>query len=375
MSTRPLQDIKSIFRVTGTPENYLTALRASTWGFKEELESKWRSLHTGDIIFFHSAKTSSHFLKPKELKSCVVGFGVVGEKFFMGTSPLWIEEFEENRVIYPYRFNLSEIYFFADVSLNETWDSQSLKKKEATGAVLRELLAAGIPLSLMKKFPPMGSYSIINDEETKNILIKGTQSLYGYRSPEEESDIIPGVQSTIREVKSSDEILRFSTGITPFVDIGARVRKMDQGQRQVDVAKLQAAENAHADILTGLLEHLQSRGYQCFKNNHIDLLAVNEGEKKSLLIEAKSNENMNFRAQSRKGIAQIFEYNYFEMNQFKVERRLQLQHEHSILAFSQKPGDTDYIKFINSLKIRTIAVADRQITGLGDLPNFSDLAG
>jgi hypothetical protein len=140
MSTRSLQDIKSIFRVTGTPENYLTALRASTWGFKEELESKWRSLHTGDIIFFHSAKTSSHFLKPKELKSCVVGFGVVGEKFFMGTSPLWIEEFEENRVIYPYRFNFSEIYFFADVSLNESWDSQSLKKKEATAVVLGELV-------------------------------------------------------------------------------------------------------------------------------------------------------------------------------------------------------------------------------------------
>jgi hypothetical protein len=63
------------------------------------------------------------------------------------------------------------------------------------------------------------------------------------------------------------------------------------------------------------------------------------------------------------------------MNQFKAQHRLQLQHEHNLLAFSQKPTDTDYIKFINSLKIRTIAVANKQITGLGDLPNFSDLAG
>ena len=375
MSTRPLQDIKSIFRVTGTPENYLTALRASTWGFKKDLESRWKSLHTGDIIFFHSSKSSSHFLNKNELESRVIGFGVVGEKFFIGTNPLWIEEFEENRVIYPYRFNFSEIYFFADVSLNETWDSQSLKKKESTAAVLRELLAAGIPLNQMPNFPKMGSYSIINDLETKNMLIKGTQSLYGYRTPEEESDTFLGGPSTIREVNSQDEILRFATGVTPFEDIGARVRKMDQGHRQVDIAKLQTAENAHADILTGLFEHLKARGYKCFKNNHIDLLAVNEVEKKSLLIEAKSNENMNFHAQSRKGIAQLFEYNYFEMNQFKAEHRLQLQHEHSILAFSQKPGDTDYIKFINSLKIRTIAVSDRQITGLGDLPNFSEISG
>lgn len=375
MSTRPLQDIKSIYRVTGTPENYLTALRASTWGFKEDLENRWKRLHTGDIIFFHSSKSESRFLKPKELNSCVIGFGVVGEKFFIGTSPLWIEEFEENRVIYPYRFNFSEIYFFTEVNLNETWDSQSLKKKEATAALLKSILAAGIPLNQMPNFPKMGSYSIINDELTKNILIKGTQDLYGYRTPEEEADILSSERTTIQEVKSDDEILRYATGLTPFKDIGARVRKMDQGQRQIDIAKLQEAENAHARILTQLFDQLRSRGYHCFKNNHIDLLAVNEEEKKSLLIEAKSNENMNFRAQSRKGIAQIFEYNYFEMNKFKAERRLQLQNEHSVLAFSQNPDDTDYIKFINSLKIRTIAVSDKQITGLGDLSNFSDIAG
>jgi hypothetical protein len=375
MSSRRLQDIKSIYRVTGTPENYLTALRASTWGFKEDLENRWKSLHTGDIIFFHSSKTSSHFLKKNELESRVIGFGVVGEKFFIGTTPLWIEEFEENRVLDPYRFNFSEIYFFTEVSINETWDSQSLKKHEATAALLRKLLAAGIPLNQMPNFPKMGSYSIINDEETKNILIKGTQGLYGYRTPEEESDIIPGEQSLIREVNSKDEILRFATGVTPFEDIGARVRKMDEGHRQVDIAKLQSAENAHANILTGLFEHLKERGYQCFKNNHIDLLAVHEGEKKSLLIEAKSNENNNFHAQARKGIVQLFEYNYFEMNKFKTQNNLALTQEHSVLAFSRRVQDEDYIRFINSLKIRAITVSDHKIAGLGDLLNFSDLAG
>lgn len=375
MSSRRLQDIKSIYRVTGTPENYLTALRASTWGFKEGLESRWKNLHTGDIIFFHSSKSGSRFLKTKELDSKVIGFGVVGEKFFLGTTPLWIEEFEAQKVIYPFRFNFSEIYFFTEVSANETWDSQSLKKKDATAAVLRSLLAAGIPLRDMPNFPKMGSYSIINDEGTKNILIKGTQDLYGYRTPEEETDALPGEQSTIREVKSGEEILRFATGVTPFEDIGIRVRKMDQGHRQVDVAKLQEAENAHASILTQLFERLRARGYSCFKNNHIDLLAVHEEDGRSLLIEAKSNENQNFQAQARKGIVQLFEYNHFEMRKFKADNNLKLTQEHSVLAFSQRPKDQDYIDFINSLKIRTIAVTDSQIAGLGDLHSFSDLAG
>lgn len=36
MRLSALQNVKSIYRVTGTPENFLTALRHSTWGFKDE---------------------------------------------------------------------------------------------------------------------------------------------------------------------------------------------------------------------------------------------------------------------------------------------------------------------------------------------------
>lgn len=34
MRLSALQDTKAIYRVTGTPENYLTALRSSTWGLE-----------------------------------------------------------------------------------------------------------------------------------------------------------------------------------------------------------------------------------------------------------------------------------------------------------------------------------------------------
>ena len=94
-----------------------------------------------------------------------------------------------------------------------------------------------------------------------------------------------------------------------------------------------------------------------------------------MLIEAKSNENANFRAQARKGIAQLFEYNYFEMQRFKTQRGLALPHEHQVLAFSQTPADTDYLGFLNHLKIRTLVAQAEVITPLGDLTHFAELAG
>jgi hypothetical protein len=377
MRLSALQDTKAIYRVTGTPENYLTALKSSTWGFRDnpKLLSQWKKLQPGDVIFFHSSQSESRFLPAKELSSRVVGFGVVGNHFFTGTTPLWIEEFEEGRVIYPHRFHFSEIYLFADIPLTGDWDSQSLAKQANTAALLRRLLAAGIPLKELPNFPKMGSYSSIQDVPTKEALLAGTRCLYAYRTREEDEDTLPTKQTQLAEVRSKKDLLRHTTGLTQFEDIGARVVRMDNGERTVDLRKLQQAETAHAEILSVLFDTLESRGYACFKNNHLDLLAVHAAQGRSLLIEAKSNENANFRAQARKGIAQLFEYNYFEMQRFKAERGLALSHEHQVLAFSQTPADTDYLGFLNHLKIRTLVAQAEVITPLGDLTDFAELAG
>jgi hypothetical protein len=377
MRLSALQDTKAIYRVTGTPENYLTALRSSTWGFRDnpKLLSQWKKLQPGDVIFFHSSQSESRFLPTKELSSRVVGFGVVGNHFFTGTTPLWIEEFEAGQVIYPHRFHFSEIYLFADIPVGGDWDSQSLAKQAATAELLRRLLAAGIPLKELPNFPKMGSYSSIQDGPTKEALLAGTRGLYAYRTREEDEDTLPTRLTALAEVRDEKDLLRHTTGLTQFEDVGGRVLRLDDGHRQVDLRKLQRAETAHADILSLLYRKLSERGYECFKNNHIDLLAVHADQGRSLLIEAKSNEGGNFRAQARKGIAQLFEYNYFEMERFKAERGLALQQEHQVLAFSQAPGDADYLGFLNTLRIRTLVAQAETITPLGDLTDFAELAG
>ena len=377
MRLSALQDTKAIYRVTGTPENYLTALRSSTWGFRDNprLLSQWTKLQPGDVIFFHSSQSESRFLPTKELSSRVVGFGVVGNHFFTGTTPLWIEEFEEGRVIYPHRFHFSEIYLFADIPVAGDWDSQSLAKQAPTADLLRRLLAAGIPLKELPNFPKMGSYSSIQDGPTKEALLAGTRGLYAYRTREEDEDVLPSRLTALAEVRGEKDLLRHTTGLTQFEDVGGRVLRLDDGHRQVDLRKLQRAETAHADILSLLFRKLSERGYECFKNNHIDLLAVHADQGRSLLIEAKSNEGGNFRAQARKGIAQLFEYNYFEMERFKADRGLKLTKEHQVLAFSQAPRDADYLGFLNTLRIRTLVAQAEAITPLGDLTDFAELAG
>jgi hypothetical protein len=377
MRLSALQDTKAIYRVTGTPENYLTALRSSTWGFRDNprLLSQWTKLQPGDVIFFHSSQSESRFLPTKELSSRVVGFGVAGNHFFTGTTPLWIEEFEEGRVIYPHRFHFSEIYLFADIPVAGDWDSQSLAKQANTADLLRRLLAAGIPLKELPNFPKMGSYSSIKDGPTKEALLSGTLGLYAYRTREEDEDALPTRLTALAEVRGEKDLLRHTTGLTQFEDVGGRVLRLDDGHRQVDLRKLQRAETAHADILSLLFRKLSERGYECFKNNHIDLLAVHADQGRSLLIEAKSNEGGNFRAQARKGIAQLFEYNYFEMESFKADRGLKLNQEHQVLAFSQAPRDADYLGFLNTLRIRTLVAQAEAITPLGDLTDFAELAG
>ena len=377
MRLSALQDTKAIYRVTGTPENYLTTLRSSAWGFRDNprLLSQWTKLQPGDVIFFHSSQSESRFLPTKELSSRVVGFGVVGNHFFTGTTPLWIEEFEEGRVIYPHRFHFSEIYLFADIPVAGDWDSQSLAKRAPTADLLRRLLAAGIPLKELPNFPKMGSYSSIQDGPTKEALLAGTRGLYAYRTREEDEDALPTRLTALAEVRGEKDLLRHTTGLTQFEDVGGRVLRLDDGHRQVDLRKLQRAETAHADILSLLFRKLSERGYECFKNNHIDLLAVHADQGRSLLIEAKSNEGGNFRAQARKGIAQLFEYNYFEMERFKADRGLKLNQEHQVLAFSQAPRDADYLGFLNTLRIRTLVAQAEAITPLGDLTDFAELAG
>jgi hypothetical protein len=144
--------------VTGTPENFLTALRFSVWGFNKENQGHWKKLLPGDIIFFHNKGADSKFVKHP--MPCIVGFGVVGNEFFEDSEALWIDEKIDGKS-YPFKFSFSEIYLFNDIKVDDEWDSTSFDKFEPTKEAVFRLLKTGIPISELEGFPVIGSYSEI----------------------------------------------------------------------------------------------------------------------------------------------------------------------------------------------------------------------
>lgn len=356
-------DIKRIFRVTGTPENFLTALRFRIWGFNNKKD--WEKQAPGDIIFFHSQSKSVFKSHPK---SCVVGFGVVGNNFFIDETPLWIDEKTDGKS-YPFKFLFSEIYLFSEIPVNDDWDSTTLKKKDLTLSIIEKLIENGISLSDLSSFPHMGSYSGIKNEKTVQQLLKANRDLAYYVGDMEDDTVTK--TTSLTEFSNDKESLRYATSLSVFDDIKRKVMKGTSSTKKINFDLLAKAEQSHFDIVSSLRLFLLKKGYKVFFNNHVDLFAHNSTN--SLLVEAKSIENRNFISQSRKGIVQLYEYNYFEVEKFKVEKELKSKNDYKVLATSKKPKDTEYIKFINSLGIQTTAVKDKQIISYGQSINFDKL--
>jgi len=359
-------NIKAIYKVTGTPENFLTALRFKVWGFNKENQKHWKKLLPGDIIFFHSKGEHSKFIKKPQ--PSVLGFGVVGNNFFEDPEPLWIDEKLDGKS-YPYKFSFSEIYLFTDIRVNDEWDSTSLEKLDATRSVISDLLEAAIPISDLGGFPVMGSYSGIQSSEVKSILLGSTKKLAFYDGVEDEE--IPSKSSELKELTSEAEALRYATTLTVFDNIKERIFSEPSAQYGYNVDSLAKAEKSHFNIVATLRLFFANKGYQVYSNNHVDLFAFNKNN--ALMIEAKSIENKNFKSQSRKGIVQLFEYNYFELTKFKQDRELKFKNEISLLATSDKPKDSEYVRFINSLDIKTIAVKDSAFINYGESLNVETL--
>lgn len=360
------KDIKAIYRVTGTPENFLTALKYLVWGFNLENEHQWKKLLPGDIIFFHSKSSDSFFIKRPP--SCIVGFGVVGNNFFEDSTPLWIDEKLSGKK-YPFRFGFSEIYLFSNVIISEEWDSTTLEKAEITKQVLLKLIEAAIPLSDLAGFPIMGSYSTIQNPNVRKELLASERKLAFYEGEVAIDEITKS--SELKEINKTEEALRYSTSLTVFDDIKERIIKDSGGTYTRNVELLAKAEKAHFNIISKLISLFDGKGYSMRINNHIDLYSFNKTN--SFLIEAKSIENRNFKKQSRKGIVQLFEYNYFDIQKYKKEYNLSFSNEVSLLATSDEPRDREYVGFINSLDIKTLAVKGENIIQYGDSFDLNSL--
>ena len=144
------------------------------------------------------------------------------------------------------------------------------------------------------------------------------------------------------------EIKRKPVTLSNLNEVKKKTIKVGTATYSKDLQTMERAEAGHHETLSFLFELLRSQGYETFYNRHVDLFAVKGNH--SFLFEVKSLANRNFKAQARKGIVQLFEYEYFEIQEFLKERKLNVP-PNKALIFSQKPPDMNYIEFINSLKM------------------------
>ena len=102
-----------IWRFTGNPENWLTALHLNKWAVNENNKGLWENkFEYGDTVLFHSTKKTGFSAKTE---SSIIGFGYIKLPLFKKSEHWWIQEHKDNQNYWPYVVPLGEIYIFSDL--------------------------------------------------------------------------------------------------------------------------------------------------------------------------------------------------------------------------------------------------------------------
>lgn len=360
---------KQFFRFTGPPEHWLTAFKFMTWGLEEKHRKSWEKIQTGDIFFIHS--TGAQASAFSNAASGIIGIGVVGFDFSIKNHYLWHSEIKNKVNQWPLLVPLTEVYLFGELPDPATWEAPGPQNDPQTTILIDKLLANRIPIKEIKGFPQMGSFSSVSMDVAKQILFQNKPLLlytgHSTRGIIKNED----KPSDLAEVKNATETLRSAASLRFLEKINERliVKPYSLITRDNDI--LARAEASHFTVLQELINIFRSKGYATLSNKHVDLFA--HDEKRSFLFEVKSTENKNFRVQARKGIVQLCEYDYFEINKFKKESNMNFKDEYKILVPSQEPKDAKYIDFINFLDLGVAMVGDGKLNPVGKDFGFSKI--
>lgn len=362
MNPRDLSQ-RQLYKFSGPPENWITAIKYMTWGLTDNFLERWKQIEPGDIFLMHSMSTNTIV---KGAPSAVVGFGVVGPDFRVKNSLLWLEEILESKNKWSLLVPFSEIYLFSDIRSEETLQAPDGKNSNLVVDEVKELLSTAP--SLPAGFPQMGSFSSVRPEVVMRIFTEaGNFYLYNSRDSIAAKFVS---QKPLRKIDSPSQLFRKPITLSNLDVVKKKTLKKGQITFAKDLDYNEKAESAHFETLSFLVDLLKSQGYQTYDNQHVDLFAVRDDA--SYLFEVKSFNQKNFRSQSRKGIAQLFEYEYFEIRKFMNDNQLRATTQKSLI-YSQKPDDSRYLEFINHLKMETGYFSSRKFIATENSNSLSSL--
>lgn len=105
----------------GDQANWERGLENGIWGIVPQLAHHWQKAEKDELVLFYCKKPVKKFF----------GAGIIRSKFKQ-TNPLWKEEIQENRVIWPYRFEFDVIHLIPF----GRWKSEGISNSEFNLAVL-----------------------------------------------------------------------------------------------------------------------------------------------------------------------------------------------------------------------------------------------
>lgn len=351
---------KQLFRFTGPPEHWLTAVKYMTWGLEEKNLEAWKKIQTGDIFFIHSTGESKLF---KTAKSGIIGIGVVGFHKSKKENFLWRYEYANKVNQWPLLVPLTELYLFSELPDPATWASPVPENDAQTSKLIEGLVSNRVPISEVKGFPQMGSFSTVKREVAEQILFKN-RPLFMYSGRSERGQSF-SESSDFLEVQKAEDTLRHTASLRFVNAINERIIVKPYSIVERDNDILARAEKVHFTVMQQLIDIFRQKGFQTMVNKQVDLFA--HDEKRSFLLEVKSTENKNFRVQARKAISQLYEYDYFDITKYKQEQNLvfDANNQYKSLVLSREPKDSSYIDFMNSIDLGVAVVNNGEIRSVG----------
>lgn len=350
---------KQFYKFTGPPENWLTAINFMTWGLEEKYRERWERILPGDIFLMHSTSTNTVV---QNAKSAVIGFGVVGTNLREKDSPLWLQEIEGKINKWPLLVPFSEIYLFSPYFEGNIPIAPDFSNIPIVERICHEFLKPAVPLLRLAGFPQMGSFSTVSPEVVAQ-LFRLAGELHVIGSEEQSRANESYTPSPMLPMELVTDAVRYGTTLQTLDEVKRKTHASGKSTFTKDPTLLERADNAHQDTLQRLLDLFKSKGYETFFNKHVDLYASN-GEL-AYLLEVKSNENKNFLPQARKGIVQLFEYEYFEVKKFNEASEKSPSKLYKNMTFSAEPNKTEYVDFVNSLDLGVTYFKDGLLAPVG----------
>jgi predicted RNA-binding protein len=140
--------LNNYWLVVGSPENWRTAFKhGNIWGLKETQRHLWERLSENDKLLFYATQSVGG----------LIGYGVVRTKVKQDR-PLWPQEIQEHKVIWPLRFE-----FDAEFCLPpDKWSTDRFVSKELMPRAGFQLLSQNVAEELISLFKTLG-YGVKKD--------------------------------------------------------------------------------------------------------------------------------------------------------------------------------------------------------------------